>query len=435
MTQTGIQALGMSYAIGARRVIDGIDLGLDGPRVGVIGRNGSGKSTLARLLAGLLQPSDGTITVEGVDVWADRKAAIATLGILFQNPEHQIIFPTVLEEMTFGLRQLGRSKADARDGALATLERFGKAHWHDGSTEALSQGQKHLLCLMAVMAMRPRWLILDEPFAGLDIPTRMQLVRHLDGCGARLVHISHDPRDLLGYDQICWLDQGRIRATGGPEVLTAFETQMLVEGGAMISLTSPVRTRAQDWPAAGKLVGLLLTTTMLFLLPGLRMQVVALIAVLALYALPGAVFLRHGVSQLRVLWPIVVVLLVWHAFSGDLSDGLRIALRIVNAVALANLVTMTTSLSDLTDVLHRVLTPLRRVGLPVGVIGAGIPLVIRFTPTLIAKGRALHQAWRARSPRRANWRIVLPLTLLALDDADHLALALRARGGLLPDED
>ncbi|SMO70566.1 energy-coupling factor ABC transporter ATP-binding protein [Paracoccus laeviglucosivorans] len=232
MTQPipGIQTIGMSYAIGPRRVIDGIDLRLDGPRVGIIGRNGSGKSTLSRLLAGLLQPSDGTIRVEGVDVWDDRRAAIATLGILFQNPEHQIIFPTVLEEMTFGLRQLGRAKSEAKDAALATLAQFGKAHWHDASTEALSQGQKHLLCLMAVMAMRPRWLILDEPFAGLDIPTRMQLVRHLESCGAKLLHISHDPRDLAGYGHICWLDQGRIRATGGPEVLAQFETQMLAEG-------------------------------------------------------------------------------------------------------------------------------------------------------------------------------------------------------------
>lgn len=230
MTQTGIQTLGMSYAIGPRQVFQAVDLQLQGPRVGIIGRNGSGKSTLSRLLAGLLEPTEGSIRVEGVDVWNDRRAAIATLGVLFQNPEHQIIFPTVLEEMTFGLRQQGRDKAQARDTALATLAAFGKAHWHDALTDALSQGQKHLLCLMAVMAMRPRWLILDEPFAGLDIPTRMQLVRHLDSCGANLLHISHDPRDLAGYGHVCWLDAGRIRATGGPEVLAQFETQMLAEG-------------------------------------------------------------------------------------------------------------------------------------------------------------------------------------------------------------
>ena len=226
----GIAVQGISYALGPRQIIEGIDIRFDAPRVGIIGRNGSGKSTLARLLAGLIEPTRGRVLIEGVDVARDRKSAIATVGILFQNPEHQIIFPTVAEEITFGLRQLGRSKAEAREGVEATLARFDRSDWLDHTTEALSQGQKHLLCMMAVMAMQPRWLILDEPFAGLDIPTRMQLARHLDRCGARLLHISHDPRDLAGYGDVCWLDAGRIRMAGGPEVLERFEAEMIREG-------------------------------------------------------------------------------------------------------------------------------------------------------------------------------------------------------------
>lgn len=227
---SGIEVIGLGHAIGPRRILDGITLDLTARRTGIIGRNGSGKSTLARLLAGLIEPGEGRVRIDGVDVCKDRRAAIATVGILFQNPEHQIIFPTIAEEIGFGLRQLGRSKAEARELTLATLARFGKAHWIDATTEALSQGQKHLLCMMAVMAMGPRWLILDEPFAGLDIPTRMQLARHLDSCGARLLHISHEPRDLAGYERICWLDKGRIRAEGGPALLTEFEAEMCREG-------------------------------------------------------------------------------------------------------------------------------------------------------------------------------------------------------------
>lgn len=200
----------------------------------------------------------------------------------------------------------------------------------------------------------------------------------------------------------------------------------------MISLTSPVRTRAHDWPAGAKLLGLAAATTALFLLEGPAAQAVALAAALSLYALPGRVFLEHGLRQLRMLWPFVALLLAWHGISGEFARGIAIALRMVSAVALANLVTMTTSLGDLTDLLHRLLGPLRRAGLPVALIESGIPLVIRFTPALIAKGRLLLDAWRARSPRRANWHIVLPMALLALDDADHLAEALRARGGLSP---
>lgn len=228
----GIRIESVSHAIAGRAVLSGIDLGLDAARVGIIGRNGSGKSTLARVLGGLIRPDHGRVTIAGVDVWQDRRAAIATVGILFQNPEHQIIFPTVIEEMAFGLRQLGQGRAEARAGALDTLNRFGKAHWQDATTEALSQGQKHLLCMMAVLAMRPRWLILDEPFAGLDIPTRMQLVRHLDASGARILHISHEPRDLAGYGDICWLDRGRIRARGGPALLAEFEARMIEEGAS-----------------------------------------------------------------------------------------------------------------------------------------------------------------------------------------------------------
>lgn len=203
----------------------------------------------------------------------------------------------------------------------------------------------------------------------------------------------------------------------------------------MISMTSPVRTRAHDWPAGAKLAALAVATSALFLTPGLWVQIVGIGATLALYALPGCGFLRHGLRQLRVLWPFMALLLIWHIVGADWSEGLRIALRILSSVALANLVTMTTTLSELTEVIHRLFTPLRRIGLPVGILEAGIPLVIRFTPVLIAKGRGLDEAWRARSPRRANWRIVLPMALLALDDADHLAEALRARGGLHPDED
>ncbi|ARC36896.1 energy-coupling factor transporter transmembrane protein EcfT [Paracoccus yeei] len=203
----------------------------------------------------------------------------------------------------------------------------------------------------------------------------------------------------------------------------------------MISLTSPVRTRAQDWPAGAKLAALAVATTGLFLLPGVWPQLAALAGVVLLYALPGRIFLRHGLRQLRPLWPLALVLLVWHGLTGDWAGGFALALRVLSAVALANLVTMTTSLEALREAIHRLLAPLRRIGLPVAILEAAIPLVIRFTPALIGKARQLALAWRARSPHRPGWRVVLPLTLGALDDADRVAEALRARGGLLLPED
>lgn len=217
----------MSLEIAGRPVLGPVQLRADAARIGIVGRNGSGKSTLARLLAGLNAPSSGRLTIGGVDLHADRRAALRMVGILFQNPEHQIIFPIVSEEITFGLRQLGVSRDQAVAQADTVLSRFDRLHWRDAPISALSQGQKHLVCIMAVLAMRPRLLILDEPFAGLDIPTRMQLTRHLETSGLRLLHISHDPADLAGYDQLFWLDRGRIVASGdAAPILSDFTAEM-----------------------------------------------------------------------------------------------------------------------------------------------------------------------------------------------------------------
>ena len=200
-------------------------------RLGILGRNGSGKSTLTRLIAGLIAPDEGRLRVAGCDPFEDRKAALSAIGVLFQNPDHQIIFPTVREEIVFGLRQQGKSKSQADAEAMSVLERFGKSAWKDANVAGLSQGQKHLLCVMAIVAMRPRLILLDEPFAGLDIPTRMQLSRYLDGYAGALLHVSHDPQDVAHYDQILWLDAGMVRETGTPdEVLPRYLDEMRKQG-------------------------------------------------------------------------------------------------------------------------------------------------------------------------------------------------------------
>ncbi|MGY3438754.1 MULTISPECIES: energy-coupling factor transporter transmembrane component T family protein [unclassified Marinovum] len=203
----------------------------------------------------------------------------------------------------------------------------------------------------------------------------------------------------------------------------------------MISLTSPIKTRAHDWPAGAKLAALCVTTLGLFFVTELPAQLAIFAAVLGLYALPGLVFLRAGLAKLKVLWPFILVVVIFHLIDGSLTKGAVIVLRLMSAVALANLVTMTTRLSDMIAVVHRVTTPLRALGLNTRALEIAIALVIRITPVLLGKGTALADAWRARSPRRPNWRIVLPFTLLALDDAEHISDALRARGGLVSMED
>lgn len=218
----------LGYEVGGQSILSGVTLCSSARSVGVVGRNGSGKSTLARLLAGLVKPTAGRIRVADVDIFHDRRAALETVGILFQNPEHQIIFPRVSEEIAFGLRQQGLNKTQAVTRCDEVLHSFDKLHWRDAPISALSQGQKHLVCMMAVMAMRPRLLILDEPYAGLDIPTRRQLGRYLLRARARLFHISHEPADLEACDEIFWRDRGRIVAQGTPaQVLPDFSAEMI----------------------------------------------------------------------------------------------------------------------------------------------------------------------------------------------------------------
>lgn len=199
----------------------------------------------------------------------------------------------------------------------------------------------------------------------------------------------------------------------------------------MISLTSPVETRAHGWPAGVKLALLCLVSTCLLLTHDIWINLAALALTLTLYSLPDQTFLRAGLTALRIVLPFVFVLLLWHTVTGDLVAGATVTLRMVTLIALANLVTMTTRLSDLIDLVHKLTAPLRRLHLPVHILDTAIPLVIRFTPVLVDRASRLAAAWRARSRRRPGWRIILPLTLQAMDDADAVAEALRARGGLL----
>lgn len=221
----------LCFAVDGKAILHSISHQTDAKRIGIVGRNGSGKTTLARVISGLVAPTSGSALVHGHDLSADRKQALIDVGILFQNPDHQIIFPTVAEELAFGLRQLGQSKAEAEKGVRDTLAAFGKSHWIDANIHTLSQGQKHLICLMAVVAMGPKMVILDEPFTGLDIPTKAQLTRALAQYQGRLLHITHDPADLSDYDHVIWIEQGRIAQAGDAvQVLDAYVTQMKTLG-------------------------------------------------------------------------------------------------------------------------------------------------------------------------------------------------------------
>lgn len=198
----------------------------------------------------------------------------------------------------------------------------------------------------------------------------------------------------------------------------------------MLCLTSPTETRAHKWPAGLK-VGLLCAATLLIVsIQNIYFQIVCLTTCLLVFALPGPIFFWAGMRALRPLWPFIAVLLIWHGFTADMELGLIIVLRLLTAVGLATLVTMTTRLSDMMDLIGRLLRPFHRFGFRPRFIELAIALVLRFTPAIVTRGRQLRQSWRARSARRAGWQLVLPLTVATIADAEQVAEALRARGGV-----
>ena len=217
------------YAAAGTPILHDLTLTLTQPRIGIIGRNGSGKTTLLRLMAGLVTPTSGTVRLGTLDPARDRKPLLTQLGILFQNPDHQILFPTVEEELAFGLRQ--QDHPDPEGAVRALLLAENRSHWARAATHTLSHGQRHYLCLLSIMLMNPAILLLDEPFAGLDLPTQTRLARRIAALPQQVITISHDPTAVTGTNRVIWLERGRIHADGtADQVLDAFTAEMTRAG-------------------------------------------------------------------------------------------------------------------------------------------------------------------------------------------------------------
>lgn len=197
----------------------------------------------------------------------------------------------------------------------------------------------------------------------------------------------------------------------------------------MLTLTSTRDIWANRLPAGPKLLALACGTVVLFAFRTPLPLIIAALAVAALLASGGRVFAVESLRMLRPLWPFVLIVGLWHLATQDLSGGAVVLLRMGTAVAAANFVTMTTRLSDMLAVIERLLAPLAALGLRPRPLALALALLIRFVPVMLARVADITLAFRARSPRRAGWRILMPATLAALDDAERVADALRARGG------
>ncbi|MEU7765682.1 ABC transporter ATP-binding protein [Nocardia sp. NPDC049190] len=206
----------VSHRYGDRKVLRDIDLCLSERRVGIIGANGSGKSTAARMINGLLTPTSGRVTVDGID--AARKGAQVRrkVGFVFTDPDTQIVMPTVAEDLAFSLRRTGLTKPEIATRVREMLVRFGLEEHAEHPSHLLSGGQKQLLALGAVLIRRPEVIVADEPTTLLDLRNARVVAEALDSVDQQVIVVTHQLSLLAGFDRVIVIDDGGVAFDGTP---------------------------------------------------------------------------------------------------------------------------------------------------------------------------------------------------------------------------
>lgn len=232
--------------------LTGVSFALEpGETLAVLGRNGSGKSTLARLCDGLLLPADGQVLVDGMDTRDERLTwdVRARVGLVFQNPDNQIVGTSVEEDAAFGPENLGVPRDEIRRRVDEALAAVGLAGLERREPHTLSEGQKQRLALAGVLALRPSYIVADEPTALLDPASRSAvgaILRTAAAVGTGVLHISHDVAEAVAADRVLVLDRGRIAFLGGAEELFA-DRGLLSDLGLpvppLVALSAALRNR------------------------------------------------------------------------------------------------------------------------------------------------------------------------------------------------
>jgi biotin transport system ATP-binding protein len=200
----------VTHRFGERIVLRDVSLTLAERRIGVVGANGSGKSTFARLLNGLLLPAEGRVSVDGLDTRTEGRAVRRRVGFVFQNPDHQIVYPTVEEDLAFGLKAQKLDAATIEARVATILARFDLAAFRKHPAHLLSGGQKQLLAIAGVLVTQPAHLVFDEPTTLLDRRNARRIGAVIDTLDQAAIVVSHDLDLLSGFERILVFDEGRL---------------------------------------------------------------------------------------------------------------------------------------------------------------------------------------------------------------------------------
>jgi cobalt/nickel transport system ATP-binding protein len=202
---------------------------MPGERVGLIGPNGAGKTTLFLVICGVLKPNEGEISLLGEPVAFGKFNPRAAL--VFQNPDDQLFCPTVKEDVAFGPQNMGLPKEEVEARVKEALATVGASRFADRPVHHLSEGEKRIVSIASVLAMRPELVMYDEPSANLDIRSRRRLIRLLQSSAETILVASHDLELVLEVCQrVILIDEGKIVADGDPRQIMGDEQLMEAHG-------------------------------------------------------------------------------------------------------------------------------------------------------------------------------------------------------------
>ena len=245
MTVIEFEQVHFSYPGGEREILCGINLKIEsGSFVAVLGHNGSGKSTLAKHMNAILTPTEGRVLVHGIDT-ADESRLLDVrrkVGMVFQNPDNQIVANVVEDDVAFAPENLGVPPEEIRQRVDTALKQVGMYEFRQHAPHLLSGGQKQRVAIAGVIAMQPDIIVLDEPTAMLDPQGRQEVVSTVTRLcrenGMTVVLITHHMDECVGADRLVVMSEGRIVADGSPAAVFSQVELMEREG-----LTVPETTR------------------------------------------------------------------------------------------------------------------------------------------------------------------------------------------------
>lgn len=393
----------------------------------VTGPSGAGKTTLARVLAGVLAPDSGEVTLDG------HRVRPGDVGLAFQRPEDQLFCDTVLDDIAYGPRAHGLGEEEALAAARMAAARLSIGEeLLDRSPFALSGGQMRRVALAGVTAARPRAYVFDEPTAGLDargVREFRDLACGLADEGATVVVITHDPQEWDG------VADASVELTPAEPCLPA--SRPCVPGAYV-----PGNTLVHRLDARAKLVLLLIATVAAFAAPapwGLAVVAAGLaVALVASKTSPATVLLGLRPAALILLLSLVsnaVVLIGQPGFSlAGLTRSAVVICRIALVVGFALSFSATTAPPAIADAIASLLAPLGRLGAPVGSVAMSSSIALRFIPLTVEEMERIRCAQRARgarldegglTARLRSWaQVLVPLVVGLFRRADELASAM-----------